>query len=473
MAAAPGADPRPAVRFTKLYINGAFVDGADGKTFPVIDPGTEDVVAHVAEAAPADVDAAVRAAAAAGGPGSAWRALDPHERAARMHRLADLIDAAGASLADLEALDTGKPVSLARAVDVATASRVLRYYAGWADKLAGATLPTAGGGLTYTRHQPVGVVAAILPFNFPMLGAVTKTAPALAAGCTVVVKPAEQTPLGALFVASLFQDAGFPPGVFNVVNGPGETVGAALVSHPLVRKVTFTGSTKVGKLIQKAAADSMKRVTLELGGNFFNAGQICVGISRVFVHESMVEPFLAAVADRATKRTLGAQWSGADQGPLVSAEHMARVLHYCAAGVEDGARLVAGGGRWPGSPRGYFVSPTVFADVTDGMRIAREEVFGPVMAVLKYSTVEEALRRANATDYGLAATIIGRDVGRAVALAHELDVGVVWVNGHGQYDPAAPNGGFKQSGLGREYGLEGLLPFTELKTVFVALPGAE
>jgi acyl-CoA reductase-like NAD-dependent aldehyde dehydrogenase len=478
------------VQHTRLFINGAFVPAASGRTFATLNPATEEVLAHVDEAGEEDVEAAVAAAHAAGRPGSAWRALEPHQRGHLLARLADLVERDGEALADLEAADNGKPARMARLVDVGTAVRMLRYYAGWPDKLASATLPTAGGGLTYTRWEPVGVVAAILPFNFPMLGAVTKAAPALAAGNTVVVKPAEQTPLGALHLAALVAEAGFPPGVFNVVNGPGEVTGAALVAHPRVRKVTFTGSTAVGKLIQRVAADTLKRVTLELGGknaalvlpdadvgdavriasggNFFNSGQICVGISRVLVPDGMYDEFVERAAAKARSRTLGHQWSGADQGPQCSQEQLDRVLHYIDLGVKEGARLVCGGRRRPGP--GYFVEPTVFADVTDGMAIAREEIFGPVMCVQRYTTVAEAVRRANATEYGLAATVISRDINAALPVAHALEVGTVWINDHGLFDAPAPYGGRKQSGLGREYGLEGMLPYMELKTVFITLP---
>jgi retinal dehydrogenase len=409
-AGAGASGPSVAIKYTKLFINNSFVPARTGRTFPSIDPATERVIAEVDEAGEEDVDAAVAAAHEAF---RAWRALDAHERGALLARLADLIERDREYIADLEALDNGKPAKMALLVDASTASRMLRYYGGWCDKLTGSTLPTAGGGLTYTRYEPLGVIAAILPFNFPMLGAVTKAAPALAAGNTIVVKPAEQTPLGALYLASLVAEAGFPPGVFNVVNGPGEVTGAALVRHRLVRKVTFTGSTTVGKLIQKTATDTLKRVTLELGGknacivlpdadvdtavriaaggNFFNAGQICVGVSRVFVHEKLYDQFVAKAAERAASRTLGHQWSGCDQGPQTSQEQLDRVLHYIAVGQKEGARLVCGGGRWEGAPggKGYYVLPTVFADVTDDMTIAREEIFGPVMCVLKYSSVDE------------------------------------------------------------------------------------
>lgn len=403
------------IKYTQLFINNEFCSGTLNRTFPSINPATEQVLADVSEASVEDVDKAVQAAHNAfrsTTPGS-WRKLEAYERGAYLTKLADLIDRDKEYVANLEALDNGKPVFMAKVVDAATAVRMLRYYAGWCDKITGSTLPTVGGGLTYTRYEPLGVIAAILPFNFPMLGAVTKAAPALAAGNTIVIKPAEQTPLGALYLASLVKEAGFPPGTFNVVNGPGEITGAALVKHPLVRKITFTGSTPVGKIIQKEATNTLKRVTLELGGknpcivlpdadldtavkiasggNYFNSGQICVGISRVFVHESIYDQFIERAVERASKRTIGDQYSECDQGPQASLEQFERVLYYIQKGKDEGAKCVYGGERWANAPngKGYYIVPTIFANVTDNMTIAKEEIFGPVMCVLKYSTIEE------------------------------------------------------------------------------------
>lgn len=418
--------------------------------------------------------------------------MDPSHRGSLLLKLGDLIEAHKEEIAALEALDNGKPYAMALNVDVATAVRLCSYYAGWPDKITGATLPVDGEWFAYTRYEPLGVVAAILPFNFPMLGAVCKMAPAVAAGNTVVIKSAEQTPLGALYLASLIAEAGFPPGVVNILSGFGPTCGAALVKHAGVNKVTFTGSTAVGKLIQREAAETMKRVTLELGGknacivledadidaavriasggNYFNSGQICVGISRVFVHESIYDEFVARAAARAAKRSLGDQWSGADQGPQVDAAQMENVLRYVDVGVREGARLVCGGKRH--GDTGYYVQPTVFADVTPNMTIAREEIFGPVMAVLKFRAIEEVVAVANDSAYGLAATVVTRDINKALPIAHALETGTVWINGHGYFSPSAPYGGRKQSGLGREYGLEGLLPYLETKTVMVSLADA-
>ena len=403
------------IKYTQLFINNEFIDSTTKRTFPSINPATEEILAYVSEGNELDVDKAVQAAHNAfrsTTPGS-WRKLEAHERGAYLSCLADLIDRDKDYIANLEALDNGKPCFMAKVVDANTASRMLRYYGGWCDKITGSTVPTAGGGLTYTRYEPLGVIAAILPFNFPMLGAVTKAAPALAAGNTIVIKPAEQTPLGALYLASLVREAGFPPGVFNVVNGPGEITGAALVKHPLVRKITFTGSTPVGKLIQKEATNTLKRVTLELGGknacivlpdadldtavkissggNYFNSGQICVGISRVFVHESVYDQFVEKAIEKASKRTIGDQYSNCDQGPQASQEQFDRVLYYIQKGKDEGATCVYGGERWNKAPngKGYYILPTIFSNVTDNMTIAKEEIFGPVMCILKYSTIDE------------------------------------------------------------------------------------
>lgn len=496
---------RPAIPLPQLglFVANEFLSGEH--TMPVIDPATEQTICSVPIAeSPEDVDRAVQAAHAAF-KSAAWRAMNPHERGHLLSKLADLIDRDKEILANLEAWNVGKPAKMALWVDASTASRLLRYYAGWPDKLTGSVCPTAGGGLSYTKYEPLGVVACILPFNFPLLGVITKAAPALATGNTVVVKPAETSPLTALYLAQLVVEAGFPPGVFNVINGYGETTGAALVRHPLVRKVTFTGSTSVGKIIKKVAADTMKRVTLELGGknpciiledadldtavrvasggNYFNSGQICVGISRVFVPDGMYDEFIRLAAERASKRTVGDQWSGADQGPQASKEQLGRVLSYIDIGVKEGARLVCGGKRCsvtvpPSSSSaaddraGYYVQPTIFADVTDSMTIAKEEIFGPVMCVLRYSTLEEVVKRANDTEYGLAATIVGKDISKCLLLANAIEAGTVWVNGHGAFDPALPYGGFKQSGYGREYGLEGLLAYVESKSVMVSLPAS-
>jgi aldehyde dehydrogenase (NAD+) len=482
--------PDVPIHCTKLFINNEFVDSVSGKTFPSIDPATGKVIAEVSEADAPDVDAAVKAAAEAFKRGSAWRSMPGSGRAALLHKLADLIERDKLYMADLEALDNGKPVKMALWVDMGTAVSLLRFHAGYIDKLTAHSYPVHGS-LAYSRYEPIGVVGAIVPFNFPTLGAICKMAPALAMGCTIVVKTAERTPLGALYLARLVKEAGFPLGVVNILSGFGRTAGAALVNHPLVRKITFTGSNAVGKYIARQAAESFKRVTLECGGknalivlpdadidkavqvahggNFFNAGQICVGVSRCFVHESQYDAFVAKAAAKASSRTLGHQWSGADQGPLIDKDQLDRVLGYIQSGKDEGARLVCGGDRWNADSGGFYVQPTVFADVTDDMKIAREEIFGPVMSILKYSTVGEAVDRANALPYGLAAAVVGSDISRALPVAHALEAGTVWINQHGNFDASAPYGGFKESGLGREYGLEGMLAYTEQKTVMVAL----
>ena len=477
-----------------LLIGGAWRPAADLATLAVVNPGTGETVASVACAGEADVCAAVAAAASAFAPGSPWRSASARDRAAALERLASLLERDGEYVAQLEALNAGRPIAVARSVDAATAPQVLRYFAGWCDKISGSALPVAGaaaGGLAFTQAEPIGVVAAILPFNFPLLSAVAKLAPALAAGCTVVIKPAEQTPLSALHLGALAVEAGLPPGVVGVLPGDRAT-GAALARHAGVAKVSFTGSPAAGAAIARGAAATMQRVTLELGGknaciilpgadvseaariavggNFFNAGQICVAISRVFVPESLLDAFLAAAAARARARTVGDQWSGADMGPLASAAALQRVQGYVDAGVREGARLVCGGRRW--GEVGFFVEPTIFAGVTDDMAIAREEIFGPVMSVLSYKDddVRDAVRRANASPYGLAASVVGCDVGQAVAVANALCVGTVWINSHGVFDPSACYGGAKASGIGKEYGIEGLQAYLHTKTVMIALP---
>lgn len=478
---------------TQLFINGAFVPASSGTFITCRDPATDDAFLAVHEAREADVDAAVHAAAAAMLPGSPWRRMRADDRSRLLIRLADGIETHARFLASLEALDTGKPAAMALHVDIATAVRLLHYYAGWCDKLEGRAPASAlrhGGVHSYSSWEPVGVVVAIVPFNFPLLGVISKLAPALATGCALVLKSAERTPASAAALASLICPL-FPPGVVNILAGYGPVAGRALVSHPLVRKVTFTGSNAVGRVIAGIAAQSCKRVTLELGGknacivcsdadlpaavriacggNYFNAGQICVGITRVFVPEPLYDEFIALAAARATARSVGDQWSGADQGPLIDGTALERVLGFIHGGVEEGARLVCGGVRV--GTVGNFVAPTIFADVTDDMRIAREEIFGPVMCVSKYTTLAEAVSRANATPFGLAATVCTSDIRLGQAVARQLAVGTVWINTHGLFDPSSAYGGVKQSGIGREYGEEGLLHFMESKTVMIAQDG--
>jgi aldehyde dehydrogenase (NAD+) len=474
---------------TKLLINNRWVPSESGRTFATINPSTGEEICQVAEAGEADVEKAVKAARTAfEGP---WRKMRASERGRLLHRLADLIEKHADELARLETLDNGKPLSVAKAVDVMKTVACYRYFGGWADKVQGKTIPIDGEFLCYTRHEPVGVVGQIIPWNYPMLMQAWKLAPALATGNTIVMKPAEQTPLSALGIGELIIEAGFPEGVVNLLPGFGPTAGAAIVSHMDVDKLAFTGSTEVGHLIMEAAAKSnMKRVTLELGGKspniifadadfdeavegahmglFSNQGQSCCAGSRVFVEETIYDQFLERSVARARKRIVGDPFdSQTDQGPMVDETQMERVLGYVESGCREGAVLACGGRRV--GDRGYFVEPTVFADVQDDMKIAREEIFGPVMSVIPFKTVDEVITRANRTNYGLAAGVWTRDIKRALAVANGMQAGTVWVNCYNVLDTRAPFGGFKQSGIGRELGEYGLQEYTEVKTVTVKL----
>jgi aldehyde dehydrogenase (NAD+) len=478
------------VSATKLLINNQWVDSASGKTFPTINPATGEVICQVAEADATDVDYAVRAARHAFDHGS-WRKTAASERGRLLNRLADLVERHADELARLESLDNGKPYAVASAADLPLTIACYRYYAGWADKVQGRTIPINGDYFCYTRLEPVGVVGQIIPWNFPLLMQAWKLAPALATGNTVVMKPAEQTPLTALRVGELILEAGFPPGVVNLLPGYGPTAGAALARHMDVDKVAFTGSTEVGHLILEASAKSnLKRVTLELGGKspnivfadadldqaiegahfalFFNQGQCCCAGSRLFVEEKAYDEFVERSAARARRRTVGDPFDPAtEQGPQVDQDQYNKVMRYIESGRQDGARLVCGGGRV--GDRGYFIQPTVFADVKDDMTIAREEIFGPVMSIIKFRDIDDVIERANRTEYGLAAAVWTRDIGKAHTIANNVRAGTVWINCYDVFDAAAPFGGFKQSGMGRELGEYGLQQYTEVKTVTVKL----
>jgi aldehyde dehydrogenase (NAD+) len=475
---------------TKLLINNRWIPSESGRTFATINPSTGEEICQVAEAGVADVEKAIRAARAAFEHGP-WRKTLASERGRMMHRLADLIEANGDELARLESLDNGKPVSVAKAVDVAATVACYRYFAGWADKVHGKTIPIDGDYFCYTRHEPVGVVGQIIPWNFPMLMQAWKLAPALATGNTVVMKPAEQTPLSALRIGELIVEAGFPEGVVNLLPGFGPTAGAAIARHMDVDKVAFTGSTEVGHLIMEAAAQSnLKRVTLELGGKspnivfadtdldeavegahfglFFNHGQCCCAGSRVFVEEKIYDKFVEKSGMRAKNRTVGDPFDPTtEQGPQVDQAQFDKVMGYIDSGRSEGANLVCGGDRV--GDRGYFIQPTVFSDVQDDMKIAREEIFGPVMSIIPFRNVEEVVGRANRTTFGLAAAVWTRDIKKAHAVANSLRAGTVWVNCYNVLDTRAPFGGFKQSGIGRELGEYGLQQYTEIKTVTVKL----
>lgn len=475
----------------KMLINGQWTDAASGKTFPTYNPATGEVLAHVAEGDKADIDAAVRAARAAFDKGP-WRRMTPSQRGKLIWKLADLIDAHLEEFAELESLDNGKPLTVARAADVPLAADLFRYMAGWATKIEGNTIPisvpyTPGARYhAYTLREPIGVVGQIIPWNFPLLMAAWKLGPALAAGCCVVLKPAEQTPLSALLLGHLFQEAGFPDGVVNIVPGYGETAGAALAAHPDVDKIAFTGSTEVGKLIVHAAAGNLKKVTLELGGKspnvvmadadldiaipgaasaiFFNHGQCCCAGSRLYVDEKIFDKVVQGVADQANKIKVGPGMERDTQlGPLVSEEQLRRVCGYLDSGFSEGAKALSGGKQI--GNKGYFVAPTVLVNTTERMKVVQEEIFGPVVTAIPYKSTDELLPKANDTVYGLAAGIWTKDISKAHSLAADLRAGTVWINCYNIFDAAMPFGGYKQSGWGREMGHEALELYTETKAI--------
>lgn len=489
MASVPYSPPKNSItiRATKLLINNRWVDSRSGKTFPTINPSTGEEICQVAEADVADVDLAVQAARSAFERGP-WRTMSGRERAKLLNALADLVEKNAEELAHLESLDNGKPLTISKAVDVRATIACYRYYAGWADKIGGKTIPVEGPFFCYTRREPVGVVGQIIPWNLPMLMQANKLAPALAAGNTAILKPAEQTPLSALRVGELILEAGFPEGVVNILPGFG-AAGAALSNHMDVDKVAFTGSTEVGRLVLEASAKSnLKRVTLELGGKspniifadadidqavegahkgvFFNQGQICYAGSRVFVEDRIYDEFVDRSAARARKRIVGDPFDvRTEQGPQVDAAQLDRVLSYVEYGKQQGAQLIFGGNRL--GERGYFLEPTIFSDVEDSMKIAQEEIFGPVMSIIRFKNLDEVIERANRTVYGLAAGVWTNDVSKALAVANNVRAGTVWVNCYNVLNTAAPFGGFKQSGIGRELGEYGLEQYTELKTVTI------
>ena len=474
----------------KILIDGKWENAASGKTFPTYNPATGEVLAEVAEGDREDVERAVKAARKAfTGP---WSRMTSSERGRVIWKLADLIEAHLDEFALIETLDNGKPLGVARAADVPLTVDLFRYMAGWTTKLEGTTIPisvpyTPGAKyLAYTLREPVGVVAQIIPWNFPLLMAAWKLGPALAAGNTVVLKPAEQTPLSALRLGELFSEAGFPDGVVNIVPGYGETAGAALAAHPDVDKVAFTGSTEVGKLIVQAAAGNLKKVSLELGGKspnvvfkdadldtaipgsasaiFFNHGQCCCAGSRLYVERPVFDRVVEGVSGHAKKIKVGSGLEpDTSMGPLVSQEQLNRVCNYLEIGMSEGAKAMAGGKKL--GDRGYFVEPTVLVNTQESMKVVQEEIFGPVVAAIPFDDPEELTPRANDTVYGLAAGIWTKDISKAHRLASALRAGTVWINCYNIFDAALPFGGYKQSGWGREMGKDALELYTQTKAV--------
>lgn len=480
----------PKVKFTQLFINNQFVNSASGRTFATYNPATGEKIADVQEGDKEDVDRAVKAAKAAFARGSVWRTMDASARGHLLSKLADLMDAQAEYLASLETLDGGKPY-LHTLGDIKFTTNGLRYIAGYTDKIHGKTIPMDGKTFAYTRREPIGVVGQIIPWNAPIIMFIGKIAPALAMGNVVVVKPAEQTPLTALALASLVLEAGFPPGVVNVIPGFGKTAGAAISSHMGIHKVSFTGSTMVGQEVLKASgASNIKKVSLELGGKspliifpdadldlaatlaheavFYNQGQICVSPTRTYVHEDIYDKFVAKSVELAKKRIVGDPFDEKSvQGPQIDENQMKRILGYISIGQKEGAKLQYGGQRL--GTKGYFLQPTVFSDVQDNMKIAREEIFGPVQSIFKFKTTEEVIERANDTSFGLAAGLVTKDVDTATVVSHGLEAGVVWVNTYFQFGAQAPFGGYKMSGIGREMGEEGVLEYTQVKTIITKI----
>lgn len=477
------------IRFTKLFINGEWVDSIKGATMDVFSPLTGEKLCSVSEAQSEDVDVAVKHARHCFE--NVWTKISAHERSILMFKLADLMESHLDELAALDSFDNGKAFAVAKAFDVTEAIKTIRYFAGWCTKNVGQTIPVEGDFIAYTRHEPIGVVGAITPFNFPLLMLIWKMGPLLACGNVVVLKSSEKTPLSALLFAELCREAGFPPGVVNVLSGYGPTAGNALAVHMDVDKLAFTGSGPTGRKLMIASAQSnLKKVTLELGGKspsiifpdadlelavrgsilgiYFNGGQVCCAGSRVYVHESIYEEYLQKVSDiaRETQMSNKSNEAGAIQ-PMVDSLQHSRVSSYIEVGKSEGARLMAGGGTTHG---GSYVEPTIFGDVTDDMRICREEIFGPVLSVLKFSTIDDVIARANASEFGLAASVFTTDVVKAQYVSSKLKAGTVWINVHNKLYYNVPFGGFKQSGFGRDLGSYALTEYSQVKAVISYAP---
>ncbi|XP_051565543.1 retinal dehydrogenase 2-like [Myxocyprinus asiaticus] len=489
----PSPEPNPEIKYTKIFINNEWHDSVSSKVFPTFNPATGEKICDVQEADKADVEKAVQAARLAFSLGSVWRRMDASERGKLLFKLADLVERDSAYLATLESLDSGKPFLPSFFVDLQGTIKTLRYFAGWADKIHGSTIPTDGEYFTLTRHEPIGVCGQIIPWNFPLVMTAWKLGPALCCGNTVVMKPAEQTPLTCLYIGALIKEAGFPPGVVNILPGYGPTAGAAIASHMGIDKVAFTGSTEVGKLIQEAAGKSnLKRVTLELGGKspniifadadldlaveqahqgvFFNSGQCCTAGSRIFVEEPIYNEFVRRSVERAQRRTVGNPFDPVtEQGPQISAEQQSRVLELIQSGITEGAKLECGGKAL--SSKGFYIEPTVFSNVQDHMRIAKEEIFGPVQQIMKFKTIEEVIERANNTEYGLVAAVFTKDLNKAMTVSAAVQAGTVWINCYNALSCQCPFGGFKMSGNGRELGDYGLKEYTEVKTITMKMSG--
>ncbi|KAI0239677.1 Aldehyde dehydrogenase [Lamellibrachia satsuma] len=481
----------PEIKYTKIFINNEWVNSESGKTFQTLNPATCEKITDVQEGDKADIDKAVKVAREAFKLGSPWRRMDASNRGRLLHRLADLIERDITYIASLETLDCGKTFINAYD-DIKSAISMARYYAGAADKLTGDTLPADGDFFAYTRKEPIGVCGLIIPWNFPIPLSLEKLGPVLASGCTCILKPAEQTPLTALYLASLVKEAGVPAGVVNIVPGYGETAGAALTGHMDVDKISFTGSTEVGRLIMKAAGESnLKKVVLELGGKSPNiifddadldvavesahmaimtdSGQVCCAGSRTYVQAGIYDEFVKRSAERAARRTVGSPFDPANEnGPQIDEVQTKKVLELIESGKTQGARLMCGGNRI--GEKGYFIQPTVFADVTEDMRIGSEEIFGPVQSIFKFETMDEVIEKANRTQYGLAAAVHTKDIERALTVAHSIRAGTLWVNNFCSGPVQCPFGGYKMSGNGREHGMDGLAEYYETKSVIIKLP---